>query len=429
MNRISLYKLIDSLSKSTVARNVASVLHGMSPATCQLSQRAPMSRFDRGVISAYIHTSDATYDGLRQLPCRRGELGGRKNQNSCKSIFSMLHNTTLQQRFLGTSVEDVHKDDENVEKGSWGKRMFRVEATYVGSMIRMYDLLNLEDFKNNFKAIHKGSALIALRPSSLDGRRSHIPATSSSLSVSPKESASSLASQRESDQVPFGPYMGVTTYGSAVFFDTPDELKNECLSLLQQVVVDPVVDTKYTEEFTLSVDPQLTAWSKLDPDCMAFQRMDLRNMHVISTVLSQSVALDYYSNHVERTLETFCSLNQEMMETANISKLNKQVLLQLVAENNIVMTEIISKLGVHERYDIAWKDAKYGHVWDFARTELEIETRFETLDMKLNLIQDNLKYFLEILQNRKSDFLEWIIIVLIAMEIGLSLYQLIPVEA
>lgn len=37
-----------------------------------------------------------------------------------------------------------------------------------------------------------------------------------------------------------------------------------------------------------------------------------------------------------------------------------QVLLQLVAENNIVMTDIINKLGVHERFDIAWKHANYG---------------------------------------------------------------------
>lgn len=152
--------------------------------------------------------------------------------------------------------------------------------------------------------------------------------------------------------------------------------------------------------------------------------MDLKNLQVVAQVLAQSVALDYYSNHVERTLETFCSLNQEMTETANISKLNKQVLLQLVAENNIVMTEIISKLGLHERYDIAWKDARYGNIWDFLRAELEVENRFETLDMKLNLIQDNLKYFLEILQNRKSDTLEWIIIILIGLEILLSLYEI-----
>jgi hypothetical protein len=31
-----------------------------------------------------------------------------------------------------------------------------------------------------------------------------------------------------------------------------------------------------------------------------------------------------------------------------------------VAENNIVMTDIINKLGVHERFDIAWKHVNYG---------------------------------------------------------------------
>ncbi len=39
-------------------------------------------------------------------------------------------------------------------------------------------------------------------------------------------------------------------------------------------------------------------------------------------------------------------------------------------------------------------------------------------------MQDNLKYFLEIMQNKKSDSLEWIIIVLIAVEIVLTLYEL-----
>ena len=78
----------------------------------------------------------------------------------------------------------------------------------------------------------------------------------------------------------------------------------------------------------------------------------------------------------------------------------------------------------HRRYDIAWKHVQYGRIWEFLRTELEMDPRFKILDMKLNLIQDNLKYFLEILQARKSDALEWTIIVLIAVEICLSLYDL-----
>jgi len=43
---------------------------------------------------------------------------------------------------------------------------------------------------------------------------------------------------------------------------------------------------------------------------------------------------------------------------------------------------------------------------------------------QVTLIQDNVKYFLEILQNRKSDTLEWTIIVLIAAEIVLGLYEI-----
>ena len=65
-----------------------------------------------------------------------------------------------------------------------------------------------------------------------------------------------------------------------------------------------------------------------------------------------------------------------------------------------------------------------GELWDYLRTELEIESRFETLDMKLNLVQNNLKYILELHQNRKSVALEWTIIVLIAVEIVLSLVQI-----
>lgn len=318
-------------------------------------------------------------------------------------LSTTCHKPLIDQQKVVQTTEGVRENRTAAEEQK--KHAFRVEATYVGSMINIYDVMNLKEYRNNFKAIHKGSALIALHNERIVGDGKDVK-----------------------DTLPYGPYMSVTSYGSAVFFGASKELRKQCLHTLLQnakVVSDPLLDhTLYNEEFTMSVDPGMSTWSRLDPDCIVLKHMDLKNLQVISHVLAQSVALDYYSNHVERTLETFCSLNQEMMESANIGKLNKQVLLQLVAENNIVMTDIISKLGVHERYDIAWKFAKYGSIWDFLRTELEIETRFETLDMKLNLIQDNLKYFLEILQNKKSDTLEWIIIVLIAMEIVLSLYQI-----
>lgn len=278
----------------------------------------------------------------------------------------------------------------------------KVEAVYVGSGINVYDLLSLPQCSGHYRRLHKGSVVIALTDST-------------------------ISDAAETDGLPLQePFLVATSYGAAVFFNTEADVKEAWLSLLASVSTDPLQhsDRKYTEEYSLAIVPDLPTWSYLEPECIRLLTLDLRNVQVIAQVLSQSVALDYYSSNVERTLETFRSMNLGMAESANIADINKQVLLQLVAENNIVMTEIISKLGFHERFDIAWKYAQYGRIWEYLRSELEMESRFKTLDMKLNLIQDNLKYFLEILQAKKSDSLEWTIIILIGVEICLSLYEL-----
>ena len=58
------------------------------------------------------------------------------------------------------------------------------------------------------------------------------------------------------------------------------------------------------------------------------------------------------------------------------------------------------------------------------KTEFEIYDRFENIEFKLNLIQQNAKFFLEILQDQKSTSLEWIIIVLIAFECALMCLEM-----
>ncbi|CAN0234637.1 unnamed protein product, partial [Phaeothamnion confervicola] len=56
--------------------------------------------------------------------------------------------------------------------------------------------------------------------------------------------------------------------------------------------------------------------------------------------------------------------------------------------------------------------------------EFELVPRFRDLEFKLNLIQHNTKFFLDVLHNQKSDKLEWTIIVLICGEICLGLCEL-----
>lgn len=45
----------------------------------------------------------------------------------------------------------------------------------------------------------------------------------------------------------------------------------------------------------------------------------------------------------------------------------KKELFQLVARNNTVRTDVISKLGILERQEAAWKDPDYNYVWEGER--------------------------------------------------------------
>ena len=47
----------------------------------------------------------------------------------------------------------------------------------------------------------------------------------------------------------------------------------------------------------------------------------------------------------------------------------------------------------------------------------DINTRFRALDYELRVVQDNLELFTDLLQNRESTRLEWIVIALIFVEV------------
>ena len=58
------------------------------------------------------------------------------------------------------------------------------------------------------------------------------------------------------------------------------------------------------------------------------------------------------------------------------------------------------------------------------KNEFEIDNRFNQIEFKLKMIQQNAQFFVQVLQNQKADFAEGIIIVLIAFECILMLLEM-----
>ena len=217
-------------------------------------------------------------------------------------------------------------------------------------------------------------------------------------------------------------YLVVFKFGSVVFYNMGFKEREECLKLARTFTSTPLT-VPMTDDYRVVVRPTLSDWASLESDHIVLKRMDINNISVISSVLAQTVALEHYEQKVDGMVEIFSKLNKSTELTGDLN-ISKKRLFSLVAENNNTLTELITKLGLLGRSDTAWQYAQYNIVWEGLRQDFELEDRFQDLDYKLNLIQTQVKFYLEILQNRKSDALEWIIIVLISLEICVSLYDM-----
>ena len=217
-------------------------------------------------------------------------------------------------------------------------------------------------------------------------------------------------------------YFVVYKYGSVVFFNMGRRERDECLKLARSFTKTPIA-VPCTDDYRVMVRPGMEGWAEFAADHVVLKRLDLNNISVIGTVLAQTVALEHHELKVDNMIEIFSGLNKTTEETGEMD-ISKARLFKLVAENNNTLTELVTRMRLLGRSDTAWQYSQYDKVWSGLRADFELEDRFDHLDYKLNLIQTQSKFYLEILQNRKSDTLEWIIILLISMEICVSLYDM-----
>jgi len=144
--------------------------------------------------------------------------------------------------------------------------------------------------------------------------------------------------------------------------------------------------------------------------------LDLNGVAVISHIMAQTVALDSYNGMVDDMLSEFAKINETVTKTGSLTRDHKDFLFKSVAQNNSIFIDMISKIRIKDRSDTVWNLTKYENIHYGMKEEFEIDDRFDHIEFKLNLIQQNSKFFLEVLQDKNSNFLEWTIVILILVE-------------
>ncbi|KMT06976.1 hypothetical protein BVRB_6g153100 [Beta vulgaris subsp. vulgaris] len=225
------------------------------------------------------------------------------------------------------------------------------------------------------------------------------------------------------NSVIFNRYMVVFQYGSAILFNVEDHEVDFFLNIARRHASGLLSEMR-KDDYMVKEKPALAEDMQGGADFIVLKHLDTDGIRIIGSVLGQSIALDYFVSQVDVMVEEFADINRGMEKTGTFT-MTRMKLFQLVGKANSNIADIILKVGLFDRSEIAWREAKYAQINEYLREEYEVTQRFGNLDIKLKFVEHNIHFLQEVLQNRRSDLLEWCIIILLSIENVIGLYEII----
>ncbi|CAM0151630.1 unnamed protein product [Urochloa decumbens] len=180
-------------------------------------------------------------------------------------------------------------------------------------------------------------------------------------------------------------YMVVFQYGSIVLFNVSDHEADGYLKIVEKHASGLLPEMR-KDDYAVVEKPTLETWMQGGLDYIVLRDLSIDGIRTIGSVLGQSIALDYYIRQVDGMVAEFTDINRGMEKTGTFT-MERKKLFQLVGKANSNLADVILKLGLFERSDIAWKNANYAQIWEYLRDEYELTQRFGNLDFKLKFVE------------------------------------------
>jgi len=163
-------------------------------------------------------------------------------------------------------------------------------------------------------------------------------------------------------------HISIFSYGSVVLFNIPEEDHGIHIRKINELSILPFSEVMvHSDSYKLLVHENLEAPSVIHNAHMNIRSLNSSNITIVSVVMAQTVALDYYAGNVAKMVEKFAAMNTNIQEAGKFTTVKETDLYKMVASNNSVFTNVLSKLGFFEGTDVAWENAEYTTTWEGKR--------------------------------------------------------------
>lgn len=151
--------------------------------------------------------------------------------------------------------------------------------------------------------------------------------------------------------------------------------------------------------------------------------MSLPRMLIVADTLAKSVALASDERDVTKVFGVIEPFAAELAAHGRTRR-NRTEILKLVGNALLVQHRVSGRVAVAEKPDALWDRPDLERLYARLEDEYELKERVETLDRKLTVIADTAETLADIIDTRRSLRLEIIVVLLIAIEIATSFYQI-----
>lgn len=208
------------------------------------------------------------------------------------------------------------------------------------------------------------------------------------------------------------------SFGSLVFVGVPAiEISIE-IDTLRKLLGLTLAEKVVTETFIIeenSTKKPRVEFSKIIIDTLSFERLK-----IITLTLAQSVSLKYYERLVKELNNKVLIVGEKLKETGKLS-IHLKGLNKIIGETICYKSEVIGVLRMLDRPDATWNDKIIDTLYVDLRAAFDLTERFKSLEKKLDSIQYSISALTQITQDRRLYMADWIIILLIAVEIIFTL--------
>ena len=212
----------------------------------------------------------------------------------------------------------------------------------------------------------------------------------------------------------FGPekFQYFFNYGVIVFCGYSDEEIKVAIKTVTNYLKNP--DTWLRDDHEICVIPESAL--EFEFDSVIVDHLDATVIRIAMFNLAQSVALDHYHHVSENLLTEIKGFTNHLEQTGKLS-INRKNMMKFIGRALNTQNDIADNIYIFDAPDLVWDDEYLNKLHTGLMKHFDLRVRFSEVEYTLRIIEDNLSVFREISHQRESSILEWIIIILILVEV------------